>query len=64
MKKKAKIAFGKLDLLRNDQLNNKNKIVNLEKVPVLERVRDLSFKTGALYLFLEDTASIGIIKLN
>ena len=26
MKKKAKIAFGKLDLLRNDQLNNKNKI--------------------------------------
>ena len=25
MKKKAKIAFGKLDLLRNDQLNNKNK---------------------------------------
>ncbi len=46
------------------ELNNKNKIVNLEKVPVLERVRDLSFKTGALYLFLEDTASIGIIKLN
>ena len=26
MKKKTKIAFGKLDLLRNDQLNNKNKI--------------------------------------
>ena len=26
MKKKAKIAFGKLDLLRNDKLNNKNKI--------------------------------------
>ena len=26
MKKKAKIAFGKLNLLRNDQLNNKNKI--------------------------------------
>ena len=26
MKKKAKIVFGKLDLLRNDQLNNKNKI--------------------------------------
>ena len=26
MKKKANIAFGKLDLLRNDQLNNKNKI--------------------------------------
>ena len=26
MKKKPKIAFGKLDLLRNDQLNNKNKI--------------------------------------
>ena len=26
MSKKAKIAFGKLDLLRNDQLNNKNKI--------------------------------------
>ena len=26
MKKKTKIAFGKLNLLRNDQLNNKNKI--------------------------------------
>ena len=26
MNKKAKIAFGKLNLLRNDQLNNKNKI--------------------------------------
>ena len=26
MKKKPKIAFGKLNLLRNDQLNNKNKI--------------------------------------
>ena len=26
MKKKAKIVFGKLNLLRNDQLNNKNKI--------------------------------------
>ena len=26
MKNKNKIAFGKLNLLRNDQLNNKNKI--------------------------------------
>ena len=26
MKKKSKIAFGRLDLLRNDTLNNKNKI--------------------------------------
>ena len=33
MKKKAKIAFGKLDLLRNDQLNNKNKICLLYTSP-------------------------------
>ena len=26
MKKKSKIAFGRLDLLRNDTLNNKSKI--------------------------------------
>ena len=26
MKKKSKIAFGRLHLLRNDTLNNKNKI--------------------------------------
>lgn len=40
---------------------NKKKIVNLNKIEVFERVRDLKFKDNQLYLFLEDTASIGVI---
>ena len=35
----------------------------LERVEVFERVRDLIFKDNKLYLFLEDTPSIGIIDL-
>jgi len=46
------------------QLNNEKKIINLEKVEVFERVRDLIFKDNKLYLFLEDTASLGIISFN
>ncbi len=39
-------------------------IVDLERVEVFERVRDIRFKDNRLYLFLEETPSIGIINLN
>jgi hypothetical protein len=45
------------------ELNNKKKIINLERVKVFERIRSLKFKDYKLYLFLEDTPSIGIISL-
>ena len=44
-------------------LDSKNKIHNISKVRVKERVRDMIYRDKKLYLFLEDTASIGIIKL-
>jgi len=45
------------------ELNEKNKIINLNRVEVFERIRDLKIKDDKLYLFLEDTPSIGIINL-
>ena len=45
------------------ELNKKNEIINLKKVYVYERVRDLILKNNYLYLFLEDTASLGKIKI-
>ena len=38
-----------------------NKIINLKKVEVFERIRDLIFKDKHLYLFLENSASIAVI---
>jgi len=46
------------------ELNEKRQINNFNRVEVFERVRDLIFNNGQLYLFLEDTASIGVINLN
>ena len=46
------------------EIDNKKKIINLNKTEVFERVRDLKFYDNKLYLFMEDTASIGIISLN
>ena len=46
------------------ELNDEKKIINLEQIKVFERVRDLKFKDNKLYLFMEDTASIGVINLN
>jgi len=43
------------------ELNKENKIINLTRVEVFERVRDMFYKENKLYLFLEDTPSIGII---
>ncbi len=45
------------------EINNK-KISNLERVNVFERVRDLKFHSNNLYLFLENSASIGLINYN
>ena len=46
------------------ELNKEKKIINLERIEVSERVRDLELNNNKLYLFLEDTASIGVINLN
>ena len=46
------------------ELNEKKQIINLNRVEVFERVRDLRFNNNQLFLFMEDTASIGVINLN
>ena len=46
------------------ELNKQREIINLDRVEVFERVRDLRFNNNQLYLFMEDTASIGVIDLN
>ena len=45
-------------------LDDKNKIQKLDKVYIGERIRDLFFYDKKIFLFLEDTTSIGILKLN
>ena len=42
-------------------LNKQKQIMNLVRTEVFERVRDLKFKNNKLYLFMEDSASIGVI---
>ena len=44
-------------------LNKNNKIENLEKVKIGERIRDLIFYQNQIVMFLENTASIGVINL-
>ena len=46
------------------ELNDKREIINFRKVEVFERIRDISFHNNTIYLFLEDTVSIGTIRLN
>jgi hypothetical protein len=46
------------------ELNKQKQIINLIRVEVFERVRDLRFNDNQLYLFMEDTASIGVVNLN
>ena len=46
------------------ELDNDNKIVELEEVKVFERIRDLKFYNKKIFLLLEDTPSIGIVSLN
>ena len=45
------------------KLDEKNKLFELQKIEIGERIRDMVFKEKKIYLFLEDTASIGIIEL-
>ena len=46
------------------ELNEQKQIINLKRVEVFERVRDLRYNSNQLYLFMENTASIGVINLN
>ena len=46
------------------ELNKQKQIINMDRVEVFERVRDLRFDDNKLFLFMEDTASIGVITLN
>ena len=46
------------------ELDKQNQIINLNRIEVFERVRDLRFNNNQLYLFMEDTASIGVINSN
>ena len=46
------------------ELNEQKEIINLDKVHVSERIRDLRFKDNKLFLFMETTGSIGVINLN
>ena len=46
------------------EINKENEIVNLEQIKVFERIRDLEINRNKLYLFMESTASIGVIDLN
>ena len=43
-------------------LNKNNEIEKFEKVKIGERIRDLIFYQNKIIMFLEDTASIGIIE--
>ena len=63
--KEKKYVFGSMKdkSLYFFELDDQNKIINLERLEVFERVRDLKFREGKLYLFLENTASIGVIDL-
>ena len=45
-------------------LDDKNKIQKLDKVYIGERIRDLFFCDKKIFLFLEDTTSIGVLNLS
>ena len=46
------------------KLDSNNILTDLKRISIKERIRDLKFKDKKLFLFLEDTASIGIIQMN
>ena len=45
------------------KLNNENKIIQFDNFKINERVRDMILFNEKIYLFLEDTGSIGVINL-
>ena len=49
--------------IRFFEINSDNIFIEGIRIPLKERVRDIKFKNNKLFLFLEDTASIGIITL-
>ena len=51
------------DKFLDAELNEQKQIINLDRVDVFERVRDLRINKNQLYLFMESSASIGLIKL-
>ena len=60
-----KYAFGSIKkiALYFFELNSENQIIELEEVEIFERIRDLKFFNNRLFLFLEDSPSIGVISL-
>ena len=46
------------------EIDKKKQIINLNKVEVFERIRDLRVNNDQLYLFMEGTASIGVLNIN
>ena len=62
-KKNYIVASLKDKSLYNFKLNNNNEIIDLKRVEIFERIRDIVYKNHILYLFLENTASIGIIDI-
>ena len=60
---KNKYALGSLKFksLYIFELNNQREMIDFQELQLKERIRDLKFKNDNLYLFLEDTASIGVI---
>ena len=43
------------------ELDEEYEIINLRRLEVFERIRDLNFYKNKLYLFFENTGSIGVI---
>ena len=46
------------------KIDKNNSITDLNRVEVFERIRDIRYKENKLYMFLEDTASIGVIDVS
>ena len=45
------------------ELNSNYQIINLNRVKIGERIRDIKVINSKIYMFLEDSPSIGIIQL-
>ena len=61
-----KYVFGSLKkrTLYFFKLDNENEIIELEGIKIFERIRDLKFYNGKVFLLLEETPSIGVISLS
>ena len=46
------------------KLNDANEIADIKKVEIFERIRDLKLKDNTLFMFLENSPSLGRIELN